>query len=173
METADGGAWAELIREGRWGAFSGLPHELPERELLEVLDKVHAVSHVRAGTLSGVPVTVVESDLLRYWTDDQSNVLLVEMHEPPSSLTVSGLLSVMGEAEREGSGRYRRYGVMMTEYVYPTRGIALTIGESYDEPPTFEPMLAAVHLFVATDLADYDGRLGGSDALAPPPAGPR
>jgi hypothetical protein len=164
---ADEGAWAEIVRDGRWSAFSGLPRDLTEHELLEVLNKVHAVSHVRAGTLGGAPMTVVESDLLRYWTDERSNVLLVEMHDPPSTLTVSGLLSVMGPPEREGAGRYRRYGVMMTEYVYPARGIALTIGESYDEPPTFEPMLAAVHLFSATDLADFESRLGGTDHLGP------
>jgi hypothetical protein len=165
LSPADSAAWADAVREGRWSAFSGLPRSLTEHELLDVLDKNHAVSHVRAGMLSGSPVTVVDSDLLRYWTDERSNVLLVELHDPDSALTVSGLLSVMGPADREGAGRYRRYGAMMTEYVYASRGICLTIGESYDEPPTFEPFLAAVHLFVATDMADFEGRLGGIDHL--------
>ena len=73
----------------------------------------------------------------------------------------------MGPSDREGAGRYRRFGATTTEHVYASRGLALTVAESYDDPQTFEPFLGAVQLFAASDLRTFILELGGNDRGGP------
>ena len=47
------------------------------------------------------------------------------------------------------------------------RGIALTVSESYGQPSSFVPRLAAVQLFAATDLRTFVLELGGNDRAGP------
>jgi hypothetical protein len=164
-EAAPPRGWPEIVLSGLWTEFRGLPVAIREQELLDGLGRLHSVSHRRASTLSGKPVTLVEADLLRYWLDDDALVLIAEMHDPPNGFAIDALLEAMGPAERESGGRYRRYGAITTEFVYLPRGLVLTVAESYDEPPKFEPFLAAAHLFAPTDMEDFAGRLGGEDHI--------
>jgi hypothetical protein len=164
MASAD---WVRIVGEGRWADFRGLPPSLAERELIGALGRTHVTSHWRASRLSGIPVTLVEMAGMRYWLDDDRRVLMAELHDPPSARSADDLLAVLGPPERQSGGRYRRYGVMTTEYAYPRRGLAVTVGESYDDPPTFPRFVAAVHVFAATDVDGFIGRLGGEDHLGP------
>jgi len=158
-------SWPEIVLSGLWTEFRGLPAVMREQELLEGLGRLHSASHRRASQLSGKSVTLVEADLLRYWLDDDGLVLIAEMHDPPNGFAIDPLLEQMGRAERESGGRYRRYGAITTEFVYLERGLILTVAESYDDPPKFEPYLAAAHLFAPTDMEGFTGRLGGEDHL--------
>ncbi len=47
------------------------------------------------------------------------------------------------------------------------RALALTVGASYDTPPSFPDRLAAVQLFAATDLRTFVLELGGNDRGGP------
>jgi hypothetical protein len=163
--------WPEIVMSGLWTEFHGLPRVMSERQLLEGLGRLHSASQRRATQLSGASATLVEGDLLRYWLDDDGRVLLAEMHDPPNGFAIDALLEAMGPAQRESSGRYRRYGAITTEFVYPDRGLALTVAESYDDPAAFEPYLAATHLFAPTDMRGFVTDLGGEDHLGSQLAG--
>jgi hypothetical protein len=67
----------------------------------------------------------------------------------------------------EGAGRFLQSGATTTAYVYAGRGLALTVAESYDQPPSFAPRLAAIQLFATTDLRTFVLELGGNDTTGP------
>lgn len=107
---------------------------------------------------SAPPHTVVA------WFEDASDrLLLIELDEPPSLASLDEIVSAWGPADRVAPGRSIVLGAMTTEYVYLSRGIALTIAESYDDPPSFAPRIARVQLFAPTDLQGFLVRLGGGD----------
>lgn len=93
--------------------------------------------------------------------------MLVELEDPPSLLPPEDLIRELGAPDRTSPGRYRRFGATTTEHVYAGRGLALTVAESYDEPPGFEPFLGAVQLFPAGDLRAFKLNLGGDDRGGP------
>ena len=181
--------WAEVVRSGTWTAFRGLPARLTEAELLAGLGRDPAGDLAPA---SSPPVTMppvssptepsppprrpallgsrqrdlVELDGLRYWLD-AANVVLAELEDPSSALAPAELVAALGPSDREGAGRHRRFGATTTEHVYAGRGLALTVAESYDEPPAFEPFVAAVQLFAAADLRTFVLELGGNDRGGP------
>jgi hypothetical protein len=158
--------WRTALVDGRWSEFGGLPADLSEHELLVAQGLLDAARNRHSAVLSHLPVTFVEIAALRYWLHE-GRVLLAELLDPPTSQPLAELLETLGDAERTSPGRQRRYGAMTTEYAYPARGLTLTVAESYDEPPAFAPSLAAVLLFRATDLVDYETRLGGLDHALP------
>ena len=159
-------AWHDAIRSGVWTEYAGLPEGLAEADLLSALGR-EAGPHPRSpARLGSRQREVVELDHLRYWLDG-ATVVLVELEDPPSSLSPSELVRELGTPDRTGAGRYRRFGATTTEHVYAGRGLALTVAESYDEPPGFEPFLAAAHLFAAGDLRAFILELGGNDRGGP------
>ncbi|MBO9343572.1 MAG: hypothetical protein J7454_16560 [Roseiflexus sp.] len=98
------------------------------------------------------------------WFEDTSDrLLLIDLDEPPSLASLDDIVSAWGPADRVAPGRAIVFGAMTTEYVYLSRGIALTIAESYDDPPSFAPRIARVQLFAPTDLQGFLVRFGGGD----------
>jgi hypothetical protein len=158
--------WAEVARTGEWTSFVGLPAPLTEAELLRGLDRPAGPHARRPALLGSHQADLVDIDGVRYWLDGDS-VVLVELLDPPSALPPAALVAALGDPERTGAGRHRRFGATTTEHVYPRRGLALTIAESYDEPPGFEPFLAAVQLFAAGELRTFVLDLGGDDRGGP------
>ena len=96
-----------------------------------------------------------------------TEVVLVELRGPSSAKPPAELLEALGPPEREGAGRFRRADAMTTEYVYPQRGLAVTVAESYDDPPSFSPEVGQVLLFAPTDLRGFVVDLGGNDRGGP------
>ena len=153
-------SWDEIARTGRWTEWRGLPEQLSEGDLGRELG-------FRGG--EQVPTMlgrrrrdVVESEGTRIWLEG-SNVVLVELVDPPSDRPTGELLASLGPPEREGAGRYRRIGATTTEFVYPARGLSVTVAASYHDPPSFEPYLAQVLLFAPTDLRTFVLERGGND----------
>jgi hypothetical protein len=161
-----GAQWAEAVRDGDWAAFDGLPRALDEAALLAGLGRDAGPHPRRPALLGSRERDVVELEHLRYWLDGR-HVVLVEMEDPPTMLGPAELIAALGAPDRTGAGRYRRFGTTTTEHVYAGRGLALTVAESYDEPPGFEPLIAAVLLFVPGDLRDFVLELGGNDRGGP------
>ncbi len=159
-------SWGDVVRDGRWLEFDGLPRRLDEAGLLRELGREAQAHAGRPANLGRHGRTLVELDGLRYWLAGR-RVVLVELEDPASSLAPGELLSALGAADREGAGRYRRVGATTTEHVFAGRGLALTVAESYDDPPSFAPILAAVQLFVPTDLRGFILELGGDDRGGP------
>jgi hypothetical protein len=164
--SAEAGGWADVVRDGSWTAFEGLPASLEEAELLAALGREPGPHPRRPALLGSRQRELVELDGLRYWLDGDA-VVLVELEDPPADRAPDALVAALGAPERSGAGRYRRFGATTTEHVYPARGLALTVAESYDEPPGFEPFVAAVHLFAASDLRSWVLELGGNDRGGP------
>lgn len=161
--------WAEAARSGDWTAWPGLPARLAEAGLLAALGRDPGPHPRGTARLGSRQREVVELDGLRYWldADDDDAVVLVELVDPPCDRPPAALLEALGEPDRSGAGRYRRFGATTTEHVYAGRGLSLTVAESYDEPPGFEPFLAAVLLFPPSDLRTFVLELGGNDRGGP------
>jgi len=158
--------WAAPALAGDWMLWPGLPAGLAEREVRAAFGRT-AVDGVRRSALLGShQVELMELDGLRWWTADGS-VVLVELAEPASTTPAGVLLGSLGDADRVSHGRFRRFDATTTEHVYAARGLALTIAESYDDPPVFEPFLAAVLLFAPTDMRGFVLELGGNDRGGP------
>lgn len=157
-------SWGAIARAGRWTEWAGLPEPL----LVSTLhDELEPGTGPRGSTMLGRRRRdVVKTPKGRYWQDG-NDVELVELIDPPTDRAVADLLAALGPAEREGAGRYLRIGATTTEYVYPARGLALTVGRSYDQPPSFEPYLAQVLLFAPTDLRTFILERGGDDRPGP------
>jgi hypothetical protein len=159
-------SWGPIAREGRWTEWAGLPEPLAVSTLH---DELEPGTGPRSSTLLGRRRRdVVKTPKGRDWQYG-NDVELVELVDPPSDRPVAELLEALGPPEREGAGRYLRIGATTTEYVYPSRGLALTVGRSYDDPPSFEPYLAQVLLFAPTDLRTFVLERGGDDRPGPRP----
>ena len=156
-------AWASAVREGRWADFAGLPRDVAEQTLLHELGRSRSQMARHTVMLGQESRVLADTEAFRYWLDHEDNVVLVELENTPSATPLPEALAALGKAEREDIGRHRRYGALTTEYVYPQRGLALTVGESYDDPPTFAPFLVSVQLFAPTDLQGFITSLGGED----------
>jgi hypothetical protein len=94
---------------------------------------------------------------------ERTHVVLIEVTKRLGATAPAALRDQLGAADREGAGRFLQSGATTTEYVYARRGLALTVAESYDQPPSFAPRLAAIQLFAATDLRTFALDLGGND----------
>jgi hypothetical protein len=162
--------WGEAAREGRWTDWPGLPARLDRATRARELRLPGGDHEPEPAMLGRRRRRAVDLGRARYWLNGDgvgANVDLVELVEPPSSRPPAELLAALGPPEREGPGRHRRADAMTTEYVYPSRGLALTVAESFDDPETFEPFLAQVLLFPPTDLRSYVLELGGDDRGGP------
>jgi hypothetical protein len=157
-------SWGAIARAGRWTEWPGLPQPLDEATLT---GELQLAPGARTPTMLGRRRReVVSSGAARYWVDGD-DVVLVELVDPASELEPDELLAALGAPEREGAGRYRRIGVTTTEYVYPARGLALTVARSYDTPPGFAPFLAQALLFPPSDLRTFVLERGGDDRGGP------
>jgi hypothetical protein len=161
--TDDQPAWAGAVREGRWADFHGLPRDLPEDDMLAAFDKLRS-QMVRHPVMLGHQTRLLaDTEGFRYWLDHDGRVVMAEIENPHSAVDVGELVRLLGLPERESLGRHRRYGAFTTEYVYPTRGLGMTVAESYDDPPAFAPSVITVQLFPPTDLDRFISSLGGDD----------
>jgi hypothetical protein len=157
-------SWQDALREGRWTEFEGLPPDLTESQLLAAVDfPAPTRSSARLGWSR---LQRVESGENRYWLEEDI-VKLVELVDPPSELSPDALREQLGRGDREGPGRHRRFDATTWEYVYATRGLALTVASSFDEPAAFVPFVAQVALFAPTDLTGFVTELGGNDRGGP------
>ncbi len=174
MPEVDDEAWREAVaiaRAGRWASWPGLPSGLTVAQVLA--DLAGAVAPAPVPTMLGRrPRDRFDEAPLRVWTDG-SRVVLVEWIDPPSATPVPELLAALGPADREAAGRHLRSGATTTERVYAARGLAVTVAESYDRPPSFAPVVATVQLFAPGTLRDFVLELGGNDTLRPRVIDPR
>jgi hypothetical protein len=153
-------SWRTTVREGRWSEWRGLPPQLPESALgVTPLARTSALLSRHRREL----ITFAGG---RYWLD-RGTVVLYELVDPPSDLAATALLETLGPPAHERDGRHLRDGATTTEYVYPDRGLAVTVARSYDDPPSFEPRLAQVLLFAPTDMRTFILELGGNDRPGP------
>ncbi|HMG21648.1 MAG TPA: hypothetical protein VK607_10040 [Kofleriaceae bacterium] len=160
-------SYADALRAADWAHWPGLPPALREADLVRDLGLRRAATTRHAGRLSRRDAVIVEAPGVRYWLRDRDRVVLVEVTGALGTATPAALRAQLGAADREGAGRFLQAGATTTEYVYAGRGLALTVAESYDQPPSFPPRLAAVQLFAATELRTFVLELGGNDRAGP------
>ncbi len=168
-------AWqqaAAIARAGEWARWPGLPPGLTATEALAELTGATTTPPPVASTLGRRTRERVDAPPLHIWTDGPS-VILVEWRDPPSATTMPELIAALGAPDREGAGRHLRSGATTTERVYAARGLALTVAESYDQPPGFAPFAATVQLFAPGTLRDFVLELGGDDQPGPRVIDPR
>jgi hypothetical protein len=159
-------SWAGALGDGDWTTWPGLPVELREHDLGAALGRDLAGAGLRPALLGRRHLGVAELPGLRWWLDG-TRVVLVEIENPPCAGTALALLDRLGPSDRTGDGRHRRFDATTFEHVYAGRGLSVTVAESYDDPPGFEPFLAAVLLFAPTDLRGFVLELGGNDRGGP------
>jgi hypothetical protein len=157
--------YAAAIRAADWARWPGLPADLREATLVRDLRLGRAASD--KVQLSRTPAIVVQARGARYWMRDRDRVVLVELTANLGVTAPADLLAQLPSPDREGAGRHLESGATTTEYVFASRGLAITVAASYDRPPRFPPRLAAVQLFAPTDLRTFDLELGGRDRVAP------
>lgn len=167
VAVSAGTSYATVLRSADWAHWPGLPANLREADLVRELGLGRAKATRRDGRLSRHDVVIVETPELRYWLRDRNRVVPVEITGHLGTTPPDALRAQLGVADREGAGRFLQSGATTTEYVYAGRGLALTVAESYDHPPSFPPRLAAIQLFVATDLRTFDLELGGKGRAGP------
>lgn len=174
MSGGEREAWraaAAIARAGRWASWPGLPAGLTVAEVLAELGGA-AVPAPVASSLGRRSCERFDAPPLRVWADGAA-VVLVEWLDPPSATSVEELLAALGPPDRDGPGRHLRDGAVTTERVHAARGLAVTVAESYDDPPSFAPSVATVQVFAPCTLRDFVLELGGNDTLAPRPIDPR
>jgi len=159
--------YAAALRAGDWAKWPGLPADLREADLVRDLGLAGAAPHRRDGLLSRHDAVIVEIAGLRYWLRDRDHVVMLEVTGQLGTQAPAALQAQLGHPDREGPGRFLQSGATTTEYVYAGRGLAFTVAESYDQPPSFAPRLAAIQLFAATDLRTFVLELGGNDTTGP------
>jgi hypothetical protein len=162
-----GTSYAAVLRSADWAHWPGLPADLREADLQRDLGLGRAATSRHDGRLSRRNAVIVETPNLRYWLRDRTHVVLIEVTKHLGATAPAALRAQLGAADREGAGRFLQSGATTTEYVYARRGLALTVAESYDQPPSFAPRLAAIQLFAATDLRTFALDLGGNDRGGP------
>jgi hypothetical protein len=160
-------SYTAALRSADWARWPGLPAGAREADLVRDLGLGKIKATRRTGRLGRHDVIIVERPGLRYWLRDSNRVVLVEVTGQLGSASPAALRAELGAPDREGAGRFLQSGATTTEYVYASRGIALTVAESYDNPPKFAPRLAAVRLFAPGDLRAFDLELGGKDRAGP------
>jgi hypothetical protein len=160
-------SYAAALRAADWAHWPGLPADLREPGLLRDLQLGRARPHRRDGRLGRHDAVLVEAPGLRYWLRGHDHVVLIEITGNLGTAAPASLRAQLGAADREGAGRFLQSGATTTEYVYAGRGLAITVAESYDQPPKFPPRLAAVQLFAPSDLRSFDLELGGRDRAGP------
>jgi hypothetical protein len=160
-------SYAAALRSADWAHWPGLPADLREPGLVRDLRLDRAKTTRHDGRLGRHDAVIVEAAGLRYWLRDRNRVVLIEVTGNLGTTPPATLRAQLGAADREGAGRFLQSGATTTEYVYAGRGLAITVAESYDQPPKFPPRLAAVQLFAPTDLRTFDLELGGHDRAGP------
>ena len=160
-------SYAAALRSADWAHWPGLPADLREPGLVRDLGLDRAKTTRHDGRLGRHDAVIVEATGLRYWLRDRNHVVLIEVTGNLGTTPPATLRSQLGAADREAAGRFLQSGATTTEYVYAGRGLAITVAESYDQPPKFPPRLAAVQLFAPTDLRTFDLELGGHDRAGP------
>lgn len=161
-----GTSYATALRSADWARWPGLPDDLREADLVRTLGLGKGATR-HDGRLGRRDVVIVEAPGLRYWLRDRNHVVLIEVTAKLGTTAPAELRSQLGPADREGPGRFLQAGATTTEYVYAGRGLALTVAESYDQPPSFAPRLAAVQLFAVGDLRTFVLELGGNARAGP------
>jgi hypothetical protein len=167
--TTTEAAWA-VARAGRWASWPGLPSGQTVAAVIGTLTGA-TPPLAAASRLGRRPVDRYDAPPLRVWADGAA-VVLVEWIDPPCAGTVAELRAALGRPDREAAGRFLRAGTTTTEYVHASRGLALTVAASYDQPPGFAPYLVTVQLFAPGSLRDFVLELGGNDPPGPRPIGP-
>jgi hypothetical protein len=158
--------YASAIQARAWLDWPGLPAELREADLVRDL-RLASISATRnKGRLGRLDATIVDRPGLRYWVRD-GRVVLIQLTGQLGAASPGELQAQLGAADRKAAGRYLQSGATTTEYVFAGHGLALTVAESYDQPPRFAPRLAAVQLFAVTDLRGFLLELGGNDRGGP------
>jgi hypothetical protein len=160
-------SYSAALRSADWAHWPGLPADLREAGLVRELRLDRGKTTRRDGRLGRHDAVIVEAPGLRYWLRDRDHVVLLEVTGNLGTAPPATLRSQLGTADREAAGRFLQSGATTTEYVYAGRGLAITVAESYDQPPKFSPRLAAVQLFAPTDLRTFDLELGGHDRGGP------
>jgi len=161
-----------LALDGRWLEWQGLPSGTTEQGLLAALRARPEAVTRRAVRLASRQFDVGQVALqsnpssARWWQRD-GQVELLELVDPLCVPSLDEVLVGLGKPEREGAGRFLTLGGSTTEYVWPSRGLALTVAESYDDPPSFAPRLASAQLFEPTTMRDFVIELGGNDRGGP------
>lgn len=160
----------ELALRGDWLRWRGLETGLTGRALRTLLGPNLIEEPREPARLSLQLVTrqvfyreTAPTEVIAWFEGDSDQLLLIQLDEPPSLATLDDIQSAWGQADRSGPARGIILGAMATEYVYLSHGIVFTIAETYDDPPSFAPRIARVHLFEPTDLQGFLVRLGGGD----------
>lgn len=160
----------EIALRGDWLQWEGLAPDLTGGVLLAALGRGATAEQREPARLSLQPVTrqiyrrpTAPERVVAWFAGGGDEVLLVELEEPPALTPLAAIWSAWGPADRVGPGRTIVFGAMATEHVYLGRGVALTVAESYDDPPSFAPRIARAQLFAPTDLQGFLVRLGGGD----------
>ena len=159
-------SWGDVARAGDWEQWPGLPEHLDEATLARELRLPPTAARRGTAMLGSQRVDMADSGNARYWLRG-GEVVLVELRGPSSKQSPAELLEALGAPAREGAGRFRRADATTTEYVYPQRGLAVTVAESYDDPPSFAPEVGQVLLFAPTELREFVTELGGNDRGGP------
>jgi hypothetical protein len=157
---------------GRWLEWAGLDPGLGDADVMDAF--AVAKNEVESGperlgrrTRPTRTSSTAGEPRLRWWLGDTDHVLLLEMVDPPCHPSLPQVMAELGRPEREGAGRHRVLGGSTTEHVWTGRGLSLTTVESYDDPPSWPPRLAAALLFEPTDLGLFVRELGGDDRGGP------
>lgn len=157
-------------RAGQWENWPGLPSGVTVATVMDALDGATLPLAV-ASRLGRRLLDRYDAAQLHVWAD-RGVVVLVEWIDPPCARAVAELLATLGRPDREAAGRYLRAGTTTTDYVYASRGLALTVAASYDQPSSFVPYLATVQLFAPGSLRDFILELGDNDQPGPRMIGP-
>jgi hypothetical protein len=158
--------------EGRWLDWSGLDPGLTDEDVVAAFDvDASAVEYDTARVSSRIrrrrTVRSSGEPVLEWWLGDEGSVLMAKIVDPACEPGLEQVLAGLGPPDREGAGRHLVSGGTTTEYVWPGRGLSLTVVESYEDPPAWPPRLASSLLFGPTDLGGFIVELGGNDRAGP------
>jgi hypothetical protein len=150
----------QLVREGNLASGRGLTADCKKADADDAL----GTAEVGRGRLSNAERVWRKYQLggdavARVWLDDDGErIILVDVSHPTVSEAPDALRARLGEPAAKYQGRNNP---THEEWVYPDRGLTITIGGLYETPKN--PRVSYLFVYAPTTLDDYVGRLGGKD----------
>lgn len=150
----------QIVREGDLSSGRGLGPDCRKADA----DQALGGAELGRGRLSNVERSWRKYQLggdavARVWLDDDGDrIILVDVSHPPVREAPDALGARLGEPAAKFEGRNNP---THEEWVYPDRGLTITVGGLFDTPKN--PRVSYLFVYAPTTLDDYVGRLGGKD----------
>lgn len=149
-----------LVVAGDLSSGTGLPAGCRGADARAVLgeDGEAGSGELSSSIRSWVKYRFGDGSIARVWLAEHDAILLIDIDHPPVREHPDALQARLGAPATTGRGRK---DPTAEEWIYPDRGLTITVEGKYETPPQLR--VSYLFVYAPTTLDDYFGRLGGKD----------